>query len=105
MSVTLDPKEVLYYLNELGYYNITTEQLKEFMTGKNQMTFKTVHNQTLPIFRFKKINIIRLKKGRKRKPTRHQTKNDDSSRILPTKTLASTEIERTRKRSNQKSQI
>lgn len=35
MSVKLDPKEVLQYLNELGYYNINAQQLKEFMKGKN----------------------------------------------------------------------
>lgn len=34
MSIKLDPREVLYYLNDLGYRNITAQQLKEFMKGK-----------------------------------------------------------------------
>ncbi|GLV32700.1 Hyls1 centriolar and ciliogenesis associated [Carabus blaptoides fortunei] len=31
MSIKLDPREVLQYLNHLGYYNITAEQLYEFI--------------------------------------------------------------------------
>lgn len=34
MSVNLNPREVLSYLNELGYVNITAEQLKRFIKGK-----------------------------------------------------------------------
>lgn len=34
MAVKLDPKEVKAHLNRLGYYNITGEQLKEFIKGK-----------------------------------------------------------------------
>lgn len=33
MSIELDPQEVLEHLYSLGYYNITKEQLKEFMKG------------------------------------------------------------------------
>lgn len=36
MSIELDPREVLQCLNELGYYNINTKQLKEFLKGKYQ---------------------------------------------------------------------
>ncbi|CAG9863596.1 unnamed protein product [Phyllotreta striolata] len=31
MSVTIDPRDVLSYLNELGYTNISAQQLKEFI--------------------------------------------------------------------------
>lgn len=34
MAIELDPKEVEAHLNRLGYYNITEEQLKEFIKGK-----------------------------------------------------------------------
>lgn len=30
---SLDPHEVLQYLNNLGYQNVTAEQLKEFIKG------------------------------------------------------------------------
>lgn len=30
----LDPKEVLTYLNEKGFHNISAHQLKEFIYGK-----------------------------------------------------------------------
>lgn len=33
MGTNLDPREVLQYLNELGYCNVTATQLKEFMRG------------------------------------------------------------------------
>lgn len=33
MAFPLDPLEVLQHLNNLGYTNISAEQLKEFMTG------------------------------------------------------------------------
>lgn len=36
MSIKLDPREILEYLNELGYTNITAQQLKAFMIGNNQ---------------------------------------------------------------------
>lgn len=32
MSI-LDPNEVLFHLNQMGYTDITAEQLKKFMTG------------------------------------------------------------------------
>lgn len=35
MSYALQPHDVLKYLNELGYQNISSAQLKEFMKGKN----------------------------------------------------------------------
>lgn len=35
MSEKIDPREVLAYLNELGYTNITAQQLKEFIKGMN----------------------------------------------------------------------
>lgn len=34
MSVKIDPRDVLSYLNELGYTNISAQQLKEFIIGK-----------------------------------------------------------------------
>lgn len=34
MSFAVDPRDVLQHLNELGYKNITAEQLKEFILGK-----------------------------------------------------------------------
>ncbi|KAJ8942231.1 hypothetical protein NQ314_010131 [Rhamnusium bicolor] len=34
MSQKIDPREVLAYLNELGYTNINAQQLKEFITGR-----------------------------------------------------------------------
>ena len=34
MACELKPEHVLSHLNALGYYNITGEQLKEFMRGK-----------------------------------------------------------------------
>lgn len=33
MSIELNPREVLTYLNELGYVNITAQQLKKFIKG------------------------------------------------------------------------
>lgn len=33
MSQKIDPREVLTYLNELGYVNINAQQLKDFITG------------------------------------------------------------------------
>lgn len=33
MSFSVDPRDVLQHLNELGYKNITAEQLKEFILG------------------------------------------------------------------------
>jgi len=33
MSLSLDAREILIHLNEMGYRNITAEQLKEFMRG------------------------------------------------------------------------
>lgn len=33
MTEQLDPSSVLAYLNEMGYYNISTLQLKEFLKG------------------------------------------------------------------------
>lgn len=33
MSSSLDPRDVLAYLNELGYTNITAQQLKDFVKG------------------------------------------------------------------------
>lgn len=34
MSHTINPRDVLEYLNELGYQNVTADQLKEFMRGQ-----------------------------------------------------------------------
>lgn len=34
MSPSMDPREILSYLNELGYTNIEPYQLKAFMKGK-----------------------------------------------------------------------
>lgn len=33
MSINIDPREVLYYLNELGYTHISGKQLKSFVKG------------------------------------------------------------------------
>lgn len=33
MSKSIEPREVLSYLNELGYTNINAHQLKEFIIG------------------------------------------------------------------------
>lgn len=33
MPISLDPREVLQHLNDLGYRNITAEQLKAFIIG------------------------------------------------------------------------
>lgn len=55
MSVKLDPKEVLHYLNELGYCNISAQQLKEFMRGKKYLYL--LHNLNVT-----KIWFIDLKK-------------------------------------------
>lgn len=32
--IKIDAKEVLLYLNQLGYTNISAQTLKEFLTGK-----------------------------------------------------------------------
>lgn len=34
MSIPLEAREILNHLNSLGYRNITSTQLKEFMAGK-----------------------------------------------------------------------
>lgn len=34
MSFKIDPREVLDYLNELGYQHITAEMLKNFIKGQ-----------------------------------------------------------------------
>lgn len=40
MAIKLDPKEVEAHLNRLGYYNITGEQLQEFIKGKLTLGFR-----------------------------------------------------------------
>lgn len=34
MSISLEAREILNHLNSLGYRNISSAQLKEFMSGK-----------------------------------------------------------------------
>lgn len=34
-SISLEPREILFHLNNMGYRNITAEHLKEFMKGKD----------------------------------------------------------------------
>lgn len=41
MSQNIEPREVLSYLNELGYTNINAQQLKEFIIGSLIM-FKAI---------------------------------------------------------------
>lgn len=47
MAESMNPREVLRYLNGLGYKNITAEHLKEFMTGINEthsmVLFRTLY--------------------------------------------------------------
>lgn len=33
MSISMDAREILCHLNEMGYKSITADQLKEFMRG------------------------------------------------------------------------
>lgn len=42
MSVDLNPREVLAYLNELGYVNITAQQLKKFIRGEIIFGYGTI---------------------------------------------------------------
>lgn len=53
MSYKIDPKQVLEYLNELGYTNITAQQLKEFIIGKLLIEL---------VFKCFTIDLIDLKK-------------------------------------------
>uniref|UniRef100_A0A6B2EJE0 Centriolar and ciliogenesis-associated protein HYLS1 C-terminal domain-containing protein n=1 Tax=Phlebotomus kandelakii TaxID=1109342 RepID=A0A6B2EJE0_9DIPT len=44
MSISLDAREVLHHLNELGYKNITAQQLKEFIRDlKKLIKYDTLH--------------------------------------------------------------
>lgn len=47
MSEKIDPREVLAYLNELGYTNITAQQLKEFIKGKEICFFFQSNTQNI----------------------------------------------------------
>lgn len=60
MTTKLDPAEVLSYLNELGYHNITAIQLKEFMKGMYVIQIMFNHNLILMYlpFRSQKTNKI-----------------------------------------------
>lgn len=58
MSEKIDPREVLAYLNELGYTNITAQQLKEFIKGKEICFFFSIK---YPEYNFYTI-ILDLKK-------------------------------------------
>lgn len=45
----LDPKEVLYHLNQMGYKNITATQLKNFMKGQCFWQENIVYKETMTI--------------------------------------------------------
>lgn len=59
----LDPREVLLYLNELGYTNITAKQLKEFMKGK-------IPNDNSPRLHYWIVDLKKLIKYEQRKEQR-----------------------------------
>jgi hypothetical protein len=40
MTIKLDPKEVRAHLHRLGYYNITGEQLQDFIKGKLPILYR-----------------------------------------------------------------
>lgn len=44
MSVPLEPREILSYLNELGYTNITAQQLKAFIKGRINFFYAPISN-------------------------------------------------------------
>lgn len=52
MSVDLNPREVLAYLNELGYVNITAQQLKKFIKGKILFMLLSIYALTKLCFCF-----------------------------------------------------
>lgn len=59
MSISLEAREILNHLNGLGYRNITSDQLKEFMTGKLQCFVYYLHIDKQANFRFETTHQVR----------------------------------------------
>lgn len=50
MSIPLDAREILNHLNQLGYRNITPEQLKEFQKGRWSNSFVSLKHSSPILF-------------------------------------------------------
>lgn len=46
-SLQFNPREVLDHLHELGYTNITADQLKEFIKGNSLVDFLVFKNSSV----------------------------------------------------------
>lgn len=83
MSLQLDARDVLHELNQLGYVNVTAEQLKEFMQGIHRIDHLDFVQSTCPLVFFWSDLKRLIKYEQKDSETQHKTFSEcgPSSRV------------------------